>query len=134
MQTKFFLLLSILLTGCSPIAPEVRLFGTLPQGIDTPIYVTAARQKDEIIRALRGAGFHIVDRMDDSLPFMRVTIGVDQGSQLCGTLNNVHYQLRFEGRTVAEASAKGWTASCQPNIFDEVSREMRRRLFGTITQ
>ncbi|MDD1634926.1 MAG: hypothetical protein LUQ06_01165 [Methylococcaceae bacterium] len=29
MQTKFFLLLSILLTGCSPIAPEVRLFGIL---------------------------------------------------------------------------------------------------------
>jgi hypothetical protein len=134
MQTKFFLLLSIFLSGCSPITPEVRLFGTLPQGIDTPIYVTAARQKNEIISALRGAGFHIVDHMDDSLPFMRVTIGTDQGSQPCGTLNNVRYELRFEGRDVAEATAKGWTASCKPNIFDEVSREMRRRLFGTTTQ
>ncbi len=134
MQTKFFLLLSIFLAGCSPIAPEVRIFETLPRSIDTPIYVTAARQKGEIIRALRDAGFHIVDHMEDSLRLMRVTIGADQGSQPCGTLNNVRYQLRFEGRNVAEASAKGWTGSCQPNIFNEVSREMRRRLFGTTTQ
>ena len=133
MRTKLILSLCIALAGCSPIAPEVRVFETLPQGINTPIYVTAARYKDEIKRALRNAGFRIVDRMEDSLRLMRVTIGADQGSQSCGTLNNVRFELRFENRNVAEASAKGWMGSCQPNLFDEVSREMRQRLFGTIT-
>lgn len=131
MQVKGFPLLSIALAACSPIAPEVQVFETLPHSIDTPIYVTAARQKDEIIHALRDSGFHVVDRMEDGLRFMRVTIGVDQESRPCGTLNNVRYQLRFEGRNVAEASAKGWTGSCQPNIFDEVSRQMRQRIVET---
>jgi hypothetical protein len=130
MRTKLILLLGIALAGCSPVAPEVRVFEPLPQGINTPIYVTAARQKEEIKHALHDAGFHIVDRLEDSLCFMRVTIGVDQGSQACGTLNNVRFQLRSEGRNVAEASAKGWTGSCQPNVLDELSREMRRELFG----
>jgi hypothetical protein len=134
MRTILFLLLSIALSGCSPVAPEVRVFEPLPQGINTPIYVTAARQKDKIKHALSDAGFRIVDRVEDSLRLMRVTIGVDQGSQSCGTLNNVRFQIRFEGRNVVEATAKGWTGSCQPNVFDEVSHEMWQRLFGTITK
>jgi hypothetical protein len=134
MRTILFLLMSIALAGCSPVTPEVQVFEPLPHGIDTPIYVTAARQKDKIKRALRDAGFRIVDRMEDSLRLMRVTMGVDQGTQTCGTLNNVRFQLRYEGRNVVEATAKGWTGSCQPNIFDEVSREMWQRLFGATTK
>ena len=79
MQTKFFLLLSIFLTGCSPIAPEVRLFGTLPQGIDTPIYVTAARQKDEIIRALRDAGFHVAEQVGQQVQLRGYTVEAVSG-------------------------------------------------------
>ena len=129
MRTILFLLMCVVLAGCSPVALELRVFESLPQCIDLPIYVTAARQKDNIKRSLRDAGFHIVDRMEDSVRLMRVTIGVDQGSQTCGTLNNVRFQLRFESRNVAEATAKGWTGTCQPNIFDEVSRAMWQRLF-----
>lgn len=134
MRTQLILSLSLGLAGCSSVAPEVRVVDPLPQGINTPIYVTAARQKNEIKHALRDAGFRIVDRLEDSLRFMRVTIGVDQGSKVCGTLNNVRFQLRFEGRNVAEASAKGWTGSCQPNVFDELSRKMRQELLGITAQ
>jgi hypothetical protein len=134
MRTNYFLMIVFSVVGCTPVTPEVQVFEPLPEGIDTPIYLTAARQKDNIKRALRVAGFRIVDRMEDSLRLMRVTIGVDQGSQTCGTLNNVRFQIRYEGRNVVEATAKGWTGSCQPNIFDEVSREMRQSLFRTTTK
>ena len=115
--------------ACAPlIAPEVRIFEPLPQGINTPIYVTAARQKDTIKQALHNAGFHIVDRLENSTHLMRVTIGADQNTEPCGTLNNVRFQLRIEQRNIAEATAKGWTGSCQPNVFDEVSQTMAKAL------
>lgn len=122
------LVLSITLAGCTPTAPEVRVLAPLPRGIDPAVFVTAARQKEEIARALRGAGFQVVDRVDDSPYLLRVTVGVDQGSQPCGTLNNVRYELRSEGTSVIVAEAKGWTGSCEPNIFDAVSGALRRRV------
>lgn len=128
------LVLSIVLGGCAPTAPEVRVLAPLPRGVDPAMYLTAARQKEEIARALRGAGFQVVDRVEDSPYLLRVTIGVDQGSRPCGTLNNVRYELRLQGRTVVEAEAKGWTRSCEPNIFDAVSRELRRRVVEMTTQ
>jgi len=44
-------------------------------------------------------------------------------------LNNVKFQLRFEGRTVAEANGKGWTGTCQPNILTDMSHDLWRKLF-----
>jgi len=45
-------------------------------------------------------------------------------------LNNVRYGLRTGGRVIVEAKAKGWTGTCEPNVFDVVSRELRRRMVG----
>ena len=120
--------LSILLGGCTPTAPEVQVLAPLPHGADPALFVTAARQKEEIARALHRAGFQVVDRVDESPYLLRVTIGVDQGSQPCGTLNNVRYEIRLEGSSVIVAEAKGWTGSCEPNIFDAVSCELRRHV------
>ena len=120
--------LSIALAGCAPTVPEVQVLTPLPRGADPALFVTAARQKEEITRGLRGAGFRVVDHIEESPYLLRVTIGVDQGSQPCGTLNNVRYDLRSEGRSVIVAEAKGWTGSCDPNVFDAVSREFRRRV------
>lgn len=131
MNNKSWLWLVIALSGCASDGPPPKTEFTLPQGLATPIYVTAARQKADIIQSLRKAGFTIVDRMEDSDHLLRATIGVDQGSKDCGTRNNVRYQIRNQERTVAEASAKGWTGSCQPNVFDEVSRSLRQQLVTT---
>lgn len=38
-------------------APEVRLLEPLPRGVDAPISLTATRQREEIARTLREAGF-----------------------------------------------------------------------------
>jgi hypothetical protein len=128
------LLLVIAVAGCGPTATAVRVLGPLPLGADRAIFVTAARQKKEIVRALRGAGFDVADRVADGSSLLRVTLGVEQGSRPCGTLNNVRYQLRVQGRDVIVAEAKGWTGSCEPNVFDEVSREIKRRMAEMKTQ
>jgi len=111
-----------------PTAPEVHVLSQLARGIEPVIYVTAARQKDEITRALRAAGFRVVDRVSESSYLLRATLGVAQDSRPCGTLNNVRYELRAQGRTVISAEAKGWTGACAPNVFDAVSRELRRHV------
>lgn len=131
MKLLFLILSAIpMLVGCAAatIAPQVQIFEPLPQGRDTPIYVTAARQKEAIKQSLRKAGFHIVDRLEGSALIMRVTIGAGQGTEPCGTLNNVRFQLRSQGNNTAEATAKGWSGTCQPNVFDAISHEMGQKL------
>jgi len=127
MKTLQFLLLAATVTGCAttkPENPEVQLFSALPQGRETPIFVTAARQKEEIKLALQEAGFRIVDRIGEETVLMRATIGIDQDSKACGTFNNVRFQFRADNRNIAEANAKGWTGSCQPNILRDISHEL----------
>lgn len=121
-------MLTIAAGGCAPTAPQVRVLAPLPRAGDAAIYLTAARQKEEIARALRAAGFRLAERVDETPYYLRVTIGSDQGSRACGTLNNVRYDLRLQGRSAVVAEAKGWTGSCEPNIFDAVSRELRRHV------
>jgi CheY-like chemotaxis protein len=121
-------LVAFIIAGCAEQAPQIRVIEQLPQGTDPIIFVTAARQKDEIVKALRAAGFHLVDTPVDGAYLLRVTVGIDQGSQACGTLNNVRYVLRSEKRDIIEAVAKGWTGACMPNVYDTVSRELRQRL------
>ena len=96
---------------------------------NTPIFVTAARQKQEIKQALRDAGFVIVDQLNDDARLLRVTIGMDQAYKPCGTLNNVRFQLRYNDANSAELSAKGWTGACQPNILAQLSRDLWQTLF-----
>lgn len=134
MKSFPIVLSGFLVSGCSQLKPEVEVVDVLPQGRETPIFVTAARQKDECKQALRQAGFRIADKMEESERLLRVTIGIDQDSKACGSLNNVKFQLRFEGRTVAEANGMGWTGACQPNILTDMSQDLWRKLFGTQVQ
>lgn len=125
---SWLLLATVIVAGCAEKTPQIRVIEQLPRGTDPIIFVTAARQKDEIVHALRAAGFHLVDTQVDGAYLLRVTVGIDQDSQACGTLNNVRYALRSEKRDIIEAVAKGWTGTCSSNVHDTVSRELRQRV------
>src|SRR5690242_19070785 len=112
-------------TACSQTEPSVRVISPLPRGKEPAMYLTAARYKAEIDHALRAAGFQMTDVQTDGSYLLRVTVGMDQSSQPCGTLNNVRYSVRAAGRELIEAVAKGWTGKCEPNVFDSASRELR---------
>jgi hypothetical protein len=134
MKSFPIILLGFFISGCSQIKPEVEVVDKLPQGRETPFYVTAARQKEECKQVLRQAGFRIVDKIEESERLLRVTIGIDQDIKACGSLNNVKFQLRFEGRTVAEENGNGWTGTCQPNILTDLSHDLGRKLFDAQVQ
>jgi hypothetical protein len=76
--------------------------------------------------ALRRAGIVVVDDLLESSHQLRVTLGVDKSFRDCGTLNNVKYAMRLQRRTLLELAGRGWTGECQPNVFDEMSRELAR--------
>ncbi len=123
------LLVCSAVAACGPTAPAVYVAEPLPAEPPPVVQVTAAKQKDAIVRALRAAGVQIGDHAAPYL--LRVTLGVDQGSKPCGTLNNVRYAVRREGRTLLEVTAKGWTGTCVPNVFDEASQALQRQLAET---
>jgi len=75
------ILVGIIVAGCTATAPEIRVIEPLSRGVDPANYVTAARHKEEIVRALRAAGFRIVDGPVESQYLRRVTVGVDQNTQ-----------------------------------------------------
>jgi hypothetical protein len=120
-------LLAVGLGACGPTPATVRVIEPLPSAAPV-LVVTAARQKDAIEHALRAVGFAVDDRPRDGDYLLRVTLGVDQGSRACGTLNNVRYALRRDGRTLIEVEAKGWTGTCEPNVFDDASRALHRQI------
>ncbi len=122
------------LAACTPAAPPLDAATALPTGPRTPIFVTAARHKVEVKQALAAAGFRLVDELSDDALLLRATIGIDQGEQACGTMNNVRLQLRHQGDNVAEVAGKGWTGSCQPNLLEELSRKLWRHLFDQTPQ
>jgi hypothetical protein len=126
--------MGVLVGGCSATAPEVMVRAPLGRGMDPPITVVAAQQKGRIVESLRAAGFVIADGAQDDPYLLRATLGVDQRSQACGTMNNVRYDLRHQQRTLITAEAKGWTGSCAPNVFDELSRALRRRMLEAAAQ
>lgn len=121
-------LLSAGLAGCGASAPTVAVLEPLPAE-EPVLVVTAARQKQAVERALRAAGFTVDERPRADAYLLRVTLGIDQGSRPCGTLNNVRYALRREKRTLVEIEAKGWTGTCEPNVFDAASQALRQQ-FG----
>lgn len=124
--------LAAALAACGPTPAVVRVVEPLPPG-ERVLTLTAAQQRPAIEQALRVAGFVLDDRPRRDALLLRVTLGIDQGSQACGTLNNVRYALRRDRQTLMVVEAKGWTGSCQPNVFDEASVALRRAIDGAVT-
>jgi hypothetical protein len=118
----------LVLVGCGPKSPEVRVFGLLPHTTESTLFLVAARQKEWIAKSLRSARFELADDPLDAALFLRVTVGNEKSFRQCGTRNNVKYALRSNRRTVLEVKASGWTGSCEPNVFDDMSRRLRREL------
>jgi hypothetical protein len=95
------------------------------------VFLTAARQKARISESLRHAGIQVVDDILDSPALLRATVGNEKGVRRCGTRNNVKYALRIGNDQLLELTAAGWTGTCEPNVFDELSAKLARALSDT---
>ena len=120
------LVLLLLLSACGSRPPTPKTPSFIALEAEPSFYLIAAKQKPEILASLRGAGITVVDDLLESSHQLRVTLGVDKSFRDCGTLNNVKYAIRQQSRTLLELAGRGWTGGCQPNVFDEMSRELAR--------
>ncbi len=89
------------------------------------VFLVAAREKPRIRDSLTQVGFEVVADLLDAPYLLRVTLGVKKGRRDCGVLSNVKYALRENGETILELKGAGWTGSCEPNVFDAMSLELR---------
>jgi hypothetical protein len=121
---SMLLVLLLWLPGCGTVPPTHTTQIPLVLEAEPKFYLMAAKQKPAIETSLRGAGIVVVDDLLESSHQLRVTLGVDKSFRDCGTLNNVIYAVRLHGRTLVEFKGRGWTGGCEPNIFDEMSREL----------
>ena len=118
-----------LLAAGAPAREEARSEPALESGF--AVYLVAARQKGRIAESLSNAGLRVVDDILDSPALLRVTVGNEKGFQRCGTRNNVKYALHVGGAQVLELTEAGWTGTCEPNVFDELSARLARALSET---
>ena len=94
------------------------------------LFVVAARQKPRIVRSLAQAGFDVRPNLLEARGYLRVTVGGGQGWRTCGTRNNVKFSLKREGMPLLELVEKGWTGTCEPNVFDVMSARLMREIAG----
>jgi hypothetical protein len=117
--------------ACTTGVPAETAMGSFHGSTDRRLFLVAAQQKKEIAASLDAAGFEIADNLLHAAYFLRVTLGNEQGFRSCGTLQKVKYSLRSEDREVLLITTKGWTGSCQPNVFDVASHELAAALDGS---
>jgi hypothetical protein len=116
--------------SCTPTRPQVHFRGEFSGSLERVVYLVAARQKEQIAHSLRQARITVTDDLLAAPFYLRATVGNDKGFRKCGTFNNVKFSLRRSGQEVLLVSASGWSGTCDPNVFDEMSKTLRAAFRG----
>jgi len=113
------------MAACSSHVPAtVTLTPPMPIKKDLTIFVLAQRQRERIVQSLRDAGLVVSDEWDNTGYSLTVRVGSNRGSAECGGTNNVDYTLSGAGQRLMVIKGRGRTGSCDPNIFDDMSRKL----------
>ena len=108
--------------GCaSHIRPTVTLQPAYPLDANTPIFLSAQRQRARILKSLNNAGFRTARARADTPYFLIVKIGKTRTRKDCGIVANVSYDLRDSNRHITVLKGRGATGNCEPNILDAMS-------------
>jgi hypothetical protein len=76
------------------------------------------------VKSLVDAGLHVTDEWTSDAYTLRVSVGRWRASNGCGRVSNVSYILERAGQRHMVIKARGGTESCEPNVFDEMSRTL----------
>jgi hypothetical protein len=126
------LLLLVAAGACANVqAPRTKVLAPLDPSLDRVLYVTTDRAREDVLAALKQAGFTIATDARQTSIMLEVRLGgVRDRSPRCGKLRNVSYGLRQGGILIAVIKGRGWTgASCRPNVFDQMNGTLAQ-LFG----
>ena len=113
-----------LLSACASAVPaHVTLLPEAPLGTSAAIYLIALKQPERVATSLTAAGFQITDDYFSDAYSLTVNVGNSRSVQGCGSVNNVEYVLS-RGEQLVVIKGRGRTGSCEPNIFDDMSRKL----------
>jgi hypothetical protein len=121
--------LLVALLGCiSTAEPQIVIRNHDP--IAGPLYLIAAKEKREIRESLSQAGVDLTDDLVAATAVLRVTLGVEKSHKGCGAYSNVKYAVRINRERLLELTGAGWTGTCEPLIYDEMSALLSRSMKG----
>jgi hypothetical protein len=126
MRTRHSILalgMAFLLGGCSSagVAPKVKVMEGFPGSKPRTIAVQSEQDQASVVASLEQAGFQVKPDSGSAAFLLRVSVGTNRAKASCGRVNNVRYSLDTAGSTVLEIQARGWTGTCSPNVYDEMS-------------
>jgi hypothetical protein len=112
-------------------APRAKVLAPLDPSLDRVVYVTTNRAREDVVAALKQAGFRVAADARETSIVVEVKLGgIRSRTPSCGTLRNVSYGVRQGGVLIAVIRGRGWTgASCTPNIYTEMNVVLSH-LFG----
>ena len=123
-------LLLAFLAACTTTVPAVVTYGPAVPMDEAPLVrVSANEQLPRIEQSLRDAGLMVASRGADANYDLLVKVGGNRASKPCGPTTNIVYDLTIGGARVLVIKGRGFTGTCQPNIFDDMSR-MLETYFG----
>ena len=114
-----------LVSACaSPVPATVTWTARVPIKTGASIYVLAQRQRERIVKSLVDAGLEVSDEWTGAGYSLEVSVGSSRASRPCGRVNNVAYTLSGDGQRLMVIKGRGGTGSCEPNVFDDLSRTL----------
>jgi hypothetical protein len=124
MILSFLLVLPLGLTSaCAHVVPAtVTAMPQVPIDKGANIFVVAQVQRERIVKSLVDAGLNVSDEWAVDDYSLTVSVGRWRGSSDCRGVSNVAYVLNGGGRRLMVIKARGATDTCEPNVFDDMSR------------
>ena len=114
----------------NPTPPHIEVRGALSPDEEPRVFLVATREKERIALSLTEARIALADDIVGAPFLLRVTLGSEKASRACGAFANVKYSLRREEHEIFLIVASGWTGSCEPNVFEALSRTLRAQFDG----
>jgi len=119
-----------LLSGCTRLILPRFTFGPVEKlGISEGVFLVANSQRDRVLESLQKSGISITNDLADARYVLNVQVGKSRAHVGCGTINQVRYSIKADGREIAATVGRGRTGQCAPNLFDAMSRKMFADLF-----
>ena len=125
----------LLISSCATVTePSVTSPPTVPMHSDYPYFVTSAgsaNQKENIVRSMKAAGLTVQAEPQGNFYTLEVVLGGVRDTNSCGSMRNVIYKVTQMGARIMVIKARGWTGSCTPGIYDEMSKILASNARGS---
>jgi len=124
MAITIVLQLSIL-SSCTTLVPATVTRAPETALMSNPkLFVQATAHREQIMESLYNAGLDLNDSLSGADYTLLVKVGRNRHSTRCGGISNVAYLLQSEGRFILVIKGRGFTGSCSPNVFDDISQKL----------